>query len=58
MNKKLSAAINNDMENDVCLNSAMDKITLKSNDIKAKLKFKYFVYKIKRSFDQNKFFLF
>jgi len=38
-----------------CDSSVLDKLTLKSSNIKAKLKFKYLISKLERSCSFNKF---
>jgi len=45
-------------QKDLASKNAMDKISLKSSDIKANLKFKYLLYKIKRSMKAKKFLIF
>jgi len=57
MNKK--PYINDEKEQlkDVEYSAALNKISTKSNNIKAMMKFKYLIYKLERSCSRNKFFL-
>ena len=58
MNKKLQ--INEDKEQlkNVKYNDIMDKISTKSSNIKAMMKFKYLIYKLERGCSKKKFLLF
>jgi hypothetical protein len=47
----------NKLEESSC-KDIIDKIYTKSNNIKAKLKFKYLIYKLERNFRQKKFYRF
>jgi len=57
MNKEIQKNDDNDQIQKPEYSDAVNKISLKSNNIKAMLKFKYILYKLERSFYHNKFML-
>jgi len=57
MNKKPHINDENEQLKNVKYNCAINKISAKSNNIKAMMKFKYLIYKLERTCSQNKFFL-
>lgn len=57
MNKKPHINDENEQLKNVEYNCAINKISAKSNNIKAMMKFKYLIYKLERTCSQNKFFL-
>jgi len=57
MNKKLHINDEKEQLKDVEYSTALNKLSTKSHNIKAMMKFKYLIYKLERTCSQNKFFL-
>jgi len=55
MNKKRQINNENEQIKDIDYSVALDKISTKSNNIKAMMKFKYLIYKLERACSHNKF---